>query len=274
MRKLQENIISKFNVKPIINCLTEVEERVDFLKKYLISTNKKGFVLGISGGQDSLLAGKLAQMAVEQLRTEINEEYKFFALELPYSLQSDEGDVKLAIDFIRPDKVININIKSAVDSSANGFKLGTGENLTDYLKGNVKARERMKAQYDFAGYYNLLVIGTDHAAESLTGFFTKYGDGGADILPLFGLNKRQARIILEYLGAPEKLYLKKPTADLLDEFPCRPDEDELGIRYEEIDDYLEGKELTSEIMDKIEKRYLNTEHKRRLAVTPIDNWWI
>src|SRR5690606_34466988 len=104
-------------------------------------------------------------------------------------------------------------------------------------------RVRMIAQYAIAGQRSLLVVGTDHAAEAVTGFFTKYGDGGADVLPLSGLTKRQGRALLQHLGAPERLYTKPPTADLLDDKPGQTDEDELGMSYEQIDDYLEGKDV-------------------------------
>ncbi|MBX4298572.1 NAD(+) synthase, partial [Mycobacterium tuberculosis] len=90
------------------------------------------------------------------------------------------------------------------------------DKLSDFNKGNVKARTRMITQYAIAGQEGLLVIGTDHAAEAVTGFFTKYGDGGAGRLPLAGLSKRQGRSLLKELGADERLYLKVPTADLLD----------------------------------------------------------
>lgn len=274
MGELQKQIINELNVKSLINCETEINDRVEFLKKYLIKTKKKGFVLSISGGQDSSLAGKLAQMAVEQLRKETNKDYKFLAVRLPYGVQSDEEDAQLALEFIKPDKIVTINIKDAVDSSVRAFNLGTNEKITDYLKGNIKARERMKIHYDLAGYYDLIVVGTDHAAEALTGFFTKYGDGGSDIVPLAGLNKRQGRMLLEYLGASKWLYLKTPTADLLDDIPGRSDEDELGVKYEEIDDYLEGKYIPEEIAKRIERRYMQTEHKRSLPITPNDTWWI
>ncbi|WDV48169.1 ammonia-dependent NAD(+) synthetase [Clostridiaceae bacterium M8S5] len=273
MTELQKRIIKKLNAKPTINWRTEVEERIKFLKKYLLKTGKKGYVLSISGGQDSLLAGKLAQLAIEQLRYETNKEYKFFAVRLPYGVQSDEEDAQLALEFINPDKIININIKQAVDVSVQNFESGTKEKITDYLKGNIKARERMKVHYDIAGYFDLVVIGTDHAAEALTGFFTKYGDGGTDIVPLAGLNKRQGRNILEHLEAPKRIYLKEPTADLLDNIQCQADENVLGLKYEEIDNYLEGKSLPKEIIDKIENRYLQSEHKRKLPVTPWDKWW-
>ena len=273
MKDIQRQIIERLNVKPVINCEEEVTKRIGFLKEYLLKTGKEGFVLSISGGQDSSLAGRLAQMAVEQLRNETNKKYRFIAVRLPYGVQKDEDDAQLALEFIKPDRIVTINIMEAVDSSARAFKLGTNEEISDYLKGNIKARERMKVHYDLAAHYDLVVIGTDHAAEALTGFFTKYGDGGVDVEPLFGLDKRQGRMLLEYLEAPERLYLKTPTADLLDNKPGRADEDELGIRYEQIDAYLEGKDMPDEISEKIEKRYLQTEHKRRTPVTPYDTWW-
>lgn len=273
MKNIQRHIISELNVKPVINPEEEVVNRIDFLKKYLLKTGKKGFVLGISGGQDSSLTGRLIQMAVEQLRKETGREYMFIAVRLPYGIQKDEDDAQLALEFIKPDKSVTVNIKEAVDGSVHDFNSGMNVEISDYLKGNIKARERMKVQYDIAGYYDLVVVGTDHAAEALTGFFTKYGDGGVDIEPLAGLNKRQGRVLLEYLGAPERLYLKTPTADLLDNKPGHADEDELGIRYEQIDDYLEGRDMPEEIANKIEKRYLQTEHKRRTPVTPFDTWW-
>lgn len=273
MRDIQKRIIKELNVKPIINCEEEVANRIDFLKKYLLKTGKKGYVLSISGGQDSSLAGRLVQMAVEQLRNETGKEYIFIAVRLPYGVQKDEDDAQLALEFIKADKVVTINIKEAVDSSARAFNLGINGEISDYLKGNIKARERMKVHYDLAGYYDLVVVGTDHAAEALTGFFTKYGDGGVDVEPLVGLNKRQGKMLLEYLGAVERLYLKMPTADLLDNKPGRADEDELGLKYEQLDDYLEGKDMSEEISNKIERKYLVTEHKRRTPVTPFDTWW-
>lgn len=96
----------------------------------------------------------------------------------------------------------------------------------------------MIIQYAIGGQQELLVIGTDHAAEAITGFSTKFGDDGADLLPLTGLTKRQGRALLQELGAEERLYLKMPTGDLLDEKPGQDDEIELGITYNQLDDYL------------------------------------
>ncbi|KYD08347.1 ammonia-dependent NAD(+) synthetase [Caldibacillus debilis] len=269
---LQRQIMEALHVRPVIDPKEEIRKRIDFLKEYLKKTGAKGYVLGISGGQDSSLAGRLAQLAVEELRKE-NYQAVFVAVRLPYGVQKDEEDARLALSFIKPDKVVTYNISDAVDAFDGHYLQATGEKLTDYNKGNVKARMRMIAQYAIAGQEGLLVIGTDHAAEAVTGFFTKYGDGGADILPLSGLTKRQGKSLLKELGADERIYTKTPTADLLDENPQQADETELGISYQHIDDYLEGKEVPPEVKEKIEAIYLRTEHKRRLPVTMFDDWW-
>ena len=101
----------------------------------------------------------------------------------------------------------------------------------------------MKVQFSIASNTQGIVLGTDHSAENITGFYTKYGDGAADIAPIFGLNKRQGKQLLAYLGAPKHLYEKVPTADLEDDKPQLPDEEALGVSYHDIDDYLEGKEI-------------------------------
>ncbi|KKI91916.1 NAD synthetase [Bacillus sp. SA1-12] len=269
---LQNQIMNDLHVKATINPKEEIETRVQFLKDYLKKTGAKGFVLGISGGQDSTLSGRLAQLAVEELRNE-GYDAKFIAVRLPYGIQKDEDDAQLALSFIKPDESIAFDISSTVDAFAEKFNTTAGEELTDFNKGNVKARVRMITQYAIGGQNGLLVIGTDHAAEAVTGFFTKYGDGGADLLPLTGLTKRQGKSLLKELDAPERLYLKTPTADLLDNKPLQADETELGISYDELDDYLEGKQVIQEAAEKIEKRYLASQHKRELPTTMFDGWW-
>uniref|UniRef100_UPI000946EBFF ammonia-dependent NAD(+) synthetase n=1 Tax=Pseudomonas aeruginosa TaxID=287 RepID=UPI000946EBFF len=195
MRELQREIIETLGAKPEIDPAGEVERRVGFLVDYLRSTGARGLVLGISGGQDSSLAGRLAQLAVERIRSE-GGGAEFTAVRLPYHRQADEADAQLALDFIRPDRVIDFDIAAGVDGVAAEYERAAGEPLLDYTKGNVKARIRMVAQYAIAGERGALVVGTDHAAEAITGFFTKYGDGGADVLPLNGLTKRQGRALL------------------------------------------------------------------------------
>jgi NAD+ synthase len=270
---MQKEIQQALNVKSEINPKEEIRNRVEFLKNYLLKTKAKGYVLGISGGQDSSLAGRLTQLAVEELRAE-GHEALFIAVRLPYGVQQDEDDALRALNFIQADREFSFNVKDAVDAvQAEYNSVTTEQPLSDYHKGNVKARMRMIAQYAFGGMEGLLVIGTDHAAEAVTGFFTKYGDGGADVLPLTGLSKRQGKALLKELGAEERLYLKVPTADLLDVKPGQADETELGITYDELDDYLEGKSVSREVAEKIEQRYIITEHKRQPPVSMFDTWW-
>ncbi|MED1041152.1 NAD synthetase [Bacillus mycoides] len=269
---LQEQIMKALHVQPVIDPKVEIRKRIDFLKAYLKTTGAKGFVLGISGGQDSTLAGRLAQLAVEEVRNE-GGNATFISVRLPYKVQKDEDDAQLALQFIQADQSVAFDIASTVDSFSNQYENLLGESLTDFNKGNVKARIRMVTQYAIGGQQGLLVIGTDHAAEAVTGFFTKFGDGGADLLPLTGLTKRQGRDLLQELCADERLYLKMPTADLLDEKPGQADETELGITYDQLDDYLEGKSVPADVAEKIEKRYKVSEHKRQVPASMFDDWW-
>ena len=272
MREEQSRIISELAVSPRIDAVEEIERRVGFLCDYLRATGARGLVLGISGGQDSSLAGRLSQLAVERLAAE-GIAVEFVAVRLPYAVQADEDDAQLAVQFIRPTRVVTFDIQRGVDGVAAEYADAVGTRITDFTKGNTKARMRMVAQYAIAGDHGLLVVGTDHAAEAVTGFFTKFGDGGADVLPLSGLSKRQGRSLLEALDAPERLYLKQPTADLLDDNPGQTDENNLGIAYSDIDDFLEGKPVSPEVSTTLIARYASTEHKRRPPVSPTDSWW-
>ncbi|MDU2939214.1 ammonia-dependent NAD(+) synthetase [Superficieibacter sp. 1612_C1] len=271
---LQQEIIRALGAKPQIDAEEEIRRSVDFLKSYLTTYPFiKTLVLGISGGQDSTLAGKLSQIAIDELRAEGGgEDLQFIAVRLPYGVQADEQDCQDAIEFIQPDRVLTVNIKGAVLASEQALR-DAGVELSDFVRGNEKARERMKAQYSIAGMTKGVVVGTDHAAEALTGFFTKYGDGGTDINPLFRLNKRQGKQLLAQLGCPEHLYKKLPTADLEDDRPSLPDEAALGVTYEDIDNYLEGKSVDEGTARIIEGWYLKTEHKRRPPITVFDDFW-
>ncbi|MFI3124949.1 ammonia-dependent NAD(+) synthetase [Streptococcus suis] len=271
---LQKTIIQKLGVKPEIDPQEEIRTSIQFLKDYLKKHPfLKTYVLGISGGQDSTLAGRLAQLTMEEIRAETgDEDYQFIAIRLPYGVQADESDAQAALAFIQPDVSLTINIKDATDAMADAVK-SAGLPLSDFNKGNAKARMRMIAQYAVAGERKGAVVGTDHAAENITGFFTKHGDGGADILPLFRLNKRQGKQLLAALGADRKLYDKVPTADLEENKPGLADEVALGVTYDQIDDYLEGKTIDVQAQEIIEGFWKKTEHKRHLPITVFDDFW-
>lgn len=274
MTTLQKRIIAELKVQPVIDPQEEVRKSVDFMKEYARKhAFLNGFVLGISGGQDSTLVGKLAQMAVDELNQEEGtDRYQFIAVRLPYGKQFDEEDCQDALDFIVPSRIYTVNIKNAVDASEQSL-LQVGVTLSDYAKGNEKARERMKVQYSIAAMYNCVVLGSDHAAESITGFYTKFGDGGADLMPIFRLNKRQGRELLRLLGCPEHLYMKVPTADLEEDRPALPDEDALGVTYDQIDDYLEGKIIPDDARQRLENYFLKGQHKRHMPITIFDDFW-
>lgn len=271
---LQQEIIKELRVLPTVDAQQEIRKSIDFLKEYARRYSfVKGFVLGISGGQDSTLTGKLTQLAVDELNAEMGEaKYSFWAVRLPYGVQADEKDCQDAIDYIKPTKTFTVNIKDAVDASVRALT-NAGIELSDFAKGNEKARERMKVQYSIAAMNNAVVLGTDHAAEAITGFYTKFGDGGADLMPIFRLNKRQGKRLLAALDCPEHLYLKIPTADLEEDRPSLPDEEALGVTYDQIDDYLEGKAIPEEARKILEGHYLRSQHKRHMPITIFDDFW-
>ena len=267
---IQNAIIDELNVKPTIIASEEAERRIQFLMDYLVGSRQKAYVLGVSGGIDSTTAARLAQIAVERLR-HTHPHAKFIAVRLPYGTQRDEDDARKALEFIQPDEVRVINIERASDAML--FETVYDNAITDpahedFVMGNIKARMRMVAQYAIAGAVGGLVIGTDHASEALMGFFTKHGDGAADIVPLAGLTKDQVREIATYLGVPEHLVNKPPTADLESLRPGLLDEEAFGFPYEHTNMYLKGQEIPQESEDKILAAYINTMHKRELPIAP------
>lgn len=274
MTSLQKRIIEEMGVLPAIDPKEENQKTIDLMKDYLLAHPfLKSFVLGISGGQDSTLLGKLAQLTIQQLREETQDNaYQFIAVSLPYGKQQDEADVKAVLDWIQPDQVYTVNIQTAVDAAVKELE-NQGVTISDFNKGNMKARQRMIVQYAIAGEFAGVVLGSDHAAESVTGFYTKFGDGAADMMPLYRLNKRQGAQMLKALDSPAHFYEKVPTADLQDDQPALPDEVELGVSYQAIDDYLEGKQVSEEAQKTIERLYLTSQHKRNLPINIFSNFW-
>lgn len=268
---LQQEIARELEVSETFDAHREIERRVAFLADRLTSTGLRSLVLGISGGVDSTTAGRLCQLAVERAR-ESGHEARFYAMRLPYGVQADEQDAQLALGFIQADRVLTVDVKPASDAALEAAVAGgtvfRDAHHQDFVQGNIKARQRMIAQYTVAGAHDGLVVGTDHAAEAVSGFFTKFGDGAADLVPLTGLTKRRVRAVAGVLGAPAELVWKTPTADLETLDPGKADEDALGVTYDDIDDFLEGKPVDERAFDTIVRRYRQTEHKRRLPIAP------
>jgi NAD+ synthase len=269
----KQTISAALGVRVDFDAAREVQHRTEFLSYYLRKSSCRNFILGISGGVDSLAAGLLAQKAVSELRAD-GYDAKFIAVRLPYGVQADESDAQRSLAVIKPDRVVTIDIKPAADAMLDAVMVEGGDLVEPARKhfhlGNIKARQRMIAQYALAGATGGLVIGTDQAAEALMGFFTKFGDGAADLLPLSGLTKRRVRAIAEHMGAPSELVSKVPTADLETDAPLRPDEEVYGVTYEEIDKFLEGEAVADASRVRILRTYRASGHKRALPVTPID----
>ncbi|MFB7462441.1 ammonia-dependent NAD(+) synthetase [Streptomyces sp. NPDC056224] len=268
---LQQEIALELQVTQTFDAQQEIERRVAFLAERLTSTGLRSLVLGISGGVDSTTAGRLCQLAVERTRA-AGHDATFYAMRLPYGVQADEKDAQLALGFINADRVLTVDVKPASDAALETVLAGGAvfrdAHHQDFVQGNIKARQRMIAQYAVAGAHDGLVVGTDHAAEAVSGFFTKFGDGAADLVPLTGLTKRRVRAVADLLGAPAELVWKTPTADLETLDPGKADEDALGVTYDDIDDFLEGKPVGERAFDTIVGRYRLTEHKRRLPIAP------
>ncbi|MBD1576633.1 ammonia-dependent NAD(+) synthetase [Vibrio sp. S11_S32] len=277
---MEQHIRQEMRVQPSIDAQFEISRRIAFIKNRLQSSGCKSLILGISGGVDSTTCGRLAQLAINELNQQSSSnDYQFIAVRLPYGEQKDEDEAQLALSFIQPSHSISVNIKPSVDGMNSATHqalehtnlLPTSAEKLDFVKGNVKARARMVAQYEVAGYVGGLVLGTDHSAENITGFYTKFGDGACDLAPLFGLNKRQVRQLAAELGAPETLVQKVPTADLEELDPQKADEAALGLTYDQIDDFLEGKPVSKQASDRLVSIYTKTQHKRQPIPTIYDD---
>ena len=274
----KQAIIDEMRVLPSIDPESEINRRVNFIKQQINTSGCKSLVLGISGGVDSFTCGRLAQLAAQQLRHETgNDDYQFYAVRLPYGTQKDEQDAQISLDAIAADNVLTVNIQAATDAvnqqvcdTLQQAKESLTKEAIDFAKGNVKARVRMTSQYQIAGLVKGLVLGTDHSAENITGFYTKHGDGACDLAPLFGLSKRQVRLLAKTMGAPDSITYKTPTADLECLSPQKEDEAVLGLSYDVIDDFLEGKEISADNEQRLIQIYTKTQHKRLPIATIYD----
>lgn len=261
---LQQQIIDRLGVKPTIDPEAEIRRRIDFLKEYVKQSGTTGLLIAISGGLDSAVVAGLCKRATDELSAESGREYMTLGVFQPYSEQADISDSYATAKAFQLKHRVETNVGEAVDEITleveHSLKqLGFPRHISRGSKGNVMARTRMVMQYALAQELNLLVVGTDHASETITGFYTKWGDGAVDIHPLSSLNKRQVHLLGTYLGVPQSVLDKVPTAGL---WEGQSDETELGIKYEDINDYLEGKDIAADAREKLEQQYIRSEHKR------------
>jgi NAD+ synthase len=207
-----------------INMMAEIEKITQFLSDYLISSGFKKYILGVSGGIDSALSAALAVQAVGKQNV--------IGLLLPYrsSHPDSVNDAKLLCKHLDIEYQ-TIDISPMVDAWFDTYE----QEANSLRRGNLMARSRMCVLYDLSAKYNALVLGTSNLSEIMTGYFTQFGDSAAAIEPLAQLYKTEVWQMSKELGIPAKLIAKVPTADLWAE---QSDEQDLGIKYHELDEIL------------------------------------
>lgn len=227
-----------------------------FLQDYLKKTGAEGYVLGLSGGVDSTLVAALARKAVGK--------DKLLAVVIPIESNPDDLGDALEIANILD---INATIFDASDNYRlymNKF-LSNKEVLDKPTFANLKVRMRMSILYAYAQAHKSLVLGTDNADERYTGYFTKWGDGACDLMPIVHLTKAEVVEAAMIYGVPERLAKRIPTAGL---FAGQTDEKEMGVTYKDLDAYLLGKKVKPEVEKRIEYLHAVSEHKRKPIPSP------
>ncbi|AIF43314.1 NAD(+) synthase [Virgibacillus sp. SK37] len=233
-----------------------VENIVQWLRDQVDQAGVNGLVVGVSGGLDSAVVAHLIKRAFPDESLGVLMPIHTKEADLNHAKKVVEGcDINsLTIDLSNTHQTMYDQIKSQLRQS-NTF-IEENDQLAD---ANLRARLRMSTLYALATNYNYLVVGTDNAAEWYTGYFTKYGDGGADILPLVDFTKQEVRDMAAYLGVPEEIVQKKPSADL---WEGQTDENEMGTTYDKIDAYIIGEEIPEKDKEVIDALHRRTEHKR------------
>jgi NAD+ synthase len=234
-----------------------IDKSIEWLRTKVAEANAKGVVVGISGGVDSAVVTGLCSRAFPDncigviMPSHSNPEDREDALWI-----AEGFDLRpLEIDLGEAHTLIFNQVKQGLSLQQGSI---TGETMS---QGNLKARLRMSTLYAVANAMNYLVVGTDNAPESYTGYFTKYGDGGVDLLPISSLTKSEVRSWAWMLGLPQKIAMRVPTAGL---WPGQTDEAEMGCTYDLIDRYLLGEEVPADVKERIETLHRQSEHKRNL----------
>lgn len=234
----------------MLDSKTEAERIIKFIKDYIDQSNADGIILGVSGGIDSAVVAVLAKQATENLH----------CYYLPMIDMKDDID-KIHIkklyqrfDLTYQTREIGLDVEGIIDDiSING--------ISKVTYGNIKARIRMTILYHYANRLSCLVVGTTNKSELLTGYFTKYGDGGVDIEPIQHLYKTEIFELAKYLNIPEEIINKTPTAGL---WKGQTDEDELGMTYKELDKCLRYYEFVSNSPRALTEIFYNTEDGKKL----------
>jgi NAD+ synthase len=237
----------------LANYLQEIKQ---FLKEMLRKTGASTYVLGLSGGIDSSLVAALTKEAVGK--------EKLMCLMMPIDSHPDDlKDALFLADYLKLNYLV-IDGSKSFHATVDEYKK-QGVELSFAALTNLKVRIRMTILYAYAQTNNGLVLGTDNMDERYTGYFTKYGDGGVDIMPIAHLVKSEVMEAASMLGVPTYLVNRVPTAGL---FPGQTDEKEMGVTYRDLDAYLLGKEVNEETKNRIEHLHRISNHKREPIPTP------
>jgi NAD+ synthase len=236
----------------------ELAERlVLWIREKVLASGRKGVVLGMSGGVDSSVVAVLCQQAFPQ---------STLGVLMPcYSSQEDEQHaLAVARKFSIPTKTVVLD--SVFDTLLKVLPDDAADPAAGRLaRANLKVRLRMLTLYYFANQLEYMVVGSSNRSELAVAYFTKYGDGGVDIMPLGSLVKVQVREIASFLGIPQEIIDKPPSAGL---WPGQTDEGDLGFSYDELDRYLVTGKASGKVKKKIESMRAAGDHKRQPPPLP------
>lgn len=237
----------------------KIQLTIDWLREQVANSGTKGILVGLSGGIDSSVVAHLIQRAFPENALGVILPCKSSEKDAQDGILAAEaaGLKHVTVDLTQTHQ----NLLKQIEDQMSGFNT-ENHRLTD---ANLRARLRMSTLYGFANNLNYLVSGTDNAAEIVTGYFTKYGDGGVDILPLANLTKREVYEWGRILGVPKSVLDRAPSAGL---WEGQTDESEMGTTYDYIDDYVEGKEIPEQDRNIIERLNKRSEHKRTMPPAP------
>ena len=236
----------------------KIDKIVHWLRKQVRQAHADGLLVGVSGGLDSAVVAFLIKRAFPEN-----------SLGVIMPLKNNPKDVHDAQTVVESCQIDHVTIDLSIthDTLYGEIKRKLIEKnewneANDRIAdANLRARLRMSTLYTLATHYNYLVVGTDNAAEWYTGYFTKYGDGGVDLLPIVDLTKTEVAEMAQYIGVPKEVIAKKPSADL---WEGQTDEEEMETTYDKIDAFLKGEKIPEKDRQIIEKMHESTEHKRNI----------
>lgn len=240
----------------------KINKAIQLLKDKLEESHADGYIIGMSGGVDcSTVAGLCAKGNIP-----------CYLVSLPCGesmVGTQENDSKLLAETFNLQLIqhniqpIVLDIEDAQKHVDESMVYKTNKGNEDMAYANIAPRVRMTVLYNLAQTHNLLVLGTSNASEIVMGYFTKWGDGAADVEPIKDYTKTEVRIIAKHVGVPQRIIDKAPSADLWD---GQTDEEEMGLTYDEIDRYIICGTVNEDVDKKIEKTVRKTQHKRTMLI--------